>query len=76
MDYVIVRLGPDEGMTPEVIADIGAKVPGEMIAALIVGASGETITVEERRVKPQGFGADTGIDAILKDYIAGEGIKL
>jgi len=53
MDYVIVRLGPDEGMTPEVNAQVGGKVPGEMIAALVVGASREIIAVERGRVKPQ-----------------------
>lgn len=78
MDDVIVRLWPDEGMSPEVIADIGAKVPGEMIAALIVSTSRE-ITVEERRVKPQGLGADAGHDIateLLAEIPAIDGIEV
>ena len=78
MDDVIVRLGPDEGVSPEVIADIGAKVPGEMIAALIVSASSE-ITVEEGSVKSQGLGADAGHDVateLLAEIPAINGIEV
>jgi len=42
----------DECMPPEVVANVGAKVSGKVVAAHVIGAAGEAVTVE-LSVEPQ-----------------------
>lgn len=62
VDDIIVRFRPDEGMAPEVVTQVSSDVSGEMVAALVVCASGETVAIEVRSIKPQGFGPDSSHD--------------
>src|SRR5215813_9933686 len=60
VDDIIVRLGPDKGMAPEVVPHSSTEMTCKVVAAHVVGAAGKGSTVEKRRIKSQVFAADPG----------------
>ena len=58
---------PDEGVSPEVVAQVSAQVPGKVITALIVGA-GEGSAIEVGRIKAKVFAADAGHYVTAKHF--------
>lgn len=58
MNRIVVDLGANEGVSPEVISDVAAKVECKVVAAHVIGAAGEAVTVE-LGVEPQVLAADS-----------------
>jgi len=65
MDHVVVNFWPDERISPEVITDVGPEVACEVIAAHVIGTTGETVT-RELGIEPQILAPDAS------HYIAAE----
>ena len=58
MDQVIVGLGTDKCVSPEVVTDVGGKVSGEVVAALVIG-SGRKSALVVRSVETQILATDS-----------------
>src|SRR5690242_11714551 len=56
VDHVIMRFRTHEEMSPNIDANIGAKMPGKVVAADVVRATGETAAIQHA-VEPQVFAA-------------------
>src|SRR6266568_1313531 len=53
VDDIIVRFRPDEGMAPEVVTQVSSDVSGEMVAALVVCASGQNGPIKREALTRQ-----------------------
>src|ERR1700722_6164514 len=53
-----MRFRPDERVSPEVVANVGAEVPGKVVTAHVIGAAGEAVTAESG-VEPQVLAANS-----------------
>ena len=78
MNDVVVDFRPNEGISPEVISDVGTEVSGKMVAALVIGAGSEAAAVI-RRIEAQVFAADSShyiAAKLLAEFTAVDGVEI
>src|SRR5439155_2068144 len=70
---VVMHLGTYKRVSPEVIAHVGAEVAGEVVAAYVVGTSGEGSAVQDA-VESEVFTTDSGHD-VSPELLVSPGIN-
>ena len=61
LDMIVVNLGPDKYMSPNVVSDPGSKMLHEVVAADVKGAATEKVARRRiRRIEPNTLTADAG----------------
>lgn len=61
-----MRLGSNKRVSPEVIPNVAANMEGEVVAALVIGATTKRAALEEGSIEAQVLASDTGHDISAK----------